>query len=237
MITVRTGAQAEAAAGRGFRVIRYPEDWRKEALEALLDGMAPGEWLRLPDVCEQDTLEMIRSIVEQYRGKLGGVVLGTVGQLGMDWPVPYGAGSGIPVMNRQAAALLLEEGCEFVTASPELTGRELAVLCAGNVPVAVNVYGLTQLMLLHHCPARTYLGLDRGHRDCRMCDTRSADALAGTSLEDRFGHSFPLLRLRLPEGCLVRLVNMLPAENTDRREVRFRCAELRYLPSRCVTAA
>ena len=226
MVTVRTGAQAEAAAARGFRVIRYPEDWRKEALEALLDGMAPGEWLRLPDVCEQNTLEMIHAVVEQYRGKLGGVVLGTVGQLGMDWPVPYGAGSGIPVMNRQAAALLLEEGCEFVTASPELTGKELAVLCAGNAPIAVNVYGRTQLMLLHHCPARTYLGLDRGHRDCRMCDTRSADALAGTSLEDRLGHSFPLLRLRLPEGCLVRLLNMLPAENTDRREVRFRCAEL-----------
>ena len=226
MVTVRTDAQAEAAAARGFRVIRYPEDWRREALEALLDGMAPGEWLRLPDVCEQDTLEMIHAVVEQYRGKLGGVVLGTVGQLGMDWPVPYGAGSGIPVMNRQAAALLLEEGCEFVTASPELTGRELAVLCAGNAPIAVNVYGRTQLMLLHHCPARTYLGLDRGHRDCRMCDTHSADALAGTSLEDRLGHSFPLLRLRLPEGCLVRLLNMLPAENTDRREVRFRCAEL-----------
>jgi putative protease len=144
----------------------------------------------------------------------------------MDWPVSYGAGSGIPVMNRQAAALLLEEGCEFVTASPELTGKELAVLTAGGVPVTVNVYGRTQLMLLHHCPARTYLGLKRGHRDCRMCDTHSADALENTALEDRLGHSFPLLRLRLPEGCLVRLMNMLPAENTDRREVRFRCAEL-----------
>ena len=28
MITVRTGAQAEAAAAHGFRVIRYPEDWQ-----------------------------------------------------------------------------------------------------------------------------------------------------------------------------------------------------------------
>ena len=188
--------------------------------------MEPGQWLRLPDVCEQATLEMIRDAVGRYSGKLGGVVLGTVGQLGMNWPVAYGAGSGIPVMNRQAAALLLEEGCEFVTASPELTGKELAELTAGNVPVTVNVYGRTQLMLLHHCPARTYLGLKKGHRDCRMCDTRSGDALENTALEDRLGHSFPLLRLRLPEGCLVRLMNMLPAENTDRREVRFRCAEL-----------
>ena len=50
-------------------------------------------------------------------------MLGTVGQLGLDWPVAYGAGPAIPVMNRQAAALLLEEGCVFVTASPELTGK------------------------------------------------------------------------------------------------------------------
>ena len=226
MVTVRTAAQAEEAAQRGFRVVWYPEDWRKEALEALLDGMAPGQWLRLPDVCEEATLEMIRGAVEKHREKLGGVVLGTIGQLGMDWPVPFGAGSGIPVMNRQAAALLLEAGCEFVTASVELTGKELEELTAGNVPIAVNVYGRVQLMLLHHCPARTAMGLKKGHRECRMCDEGQAEALAGNVLEDRMGHRFPLMRERLPEGCLVRLMNMLPTDAAERQNVRFRCAEL-----------
>ena len=226
MITVRTAEQAEAAERRGYRVIRYPEDWREEALERLLREMTPGQWLRLPDVCEEDTLEMIRGMTEKYRDRLGGVVLGTIGQLGAEWPVPFGAGSGIPVMNRQAAALLTEEGCAFVTASPELTGKELAELTAGNAPITVQVYGRAQLMLLHHCPARTALGLKSGHRDCRMCDTAEKDALAGTGLEDRMGHRFPLLRQRLPEGCLVRLMNMLPIDAADRREVRFRCMEL-----------
>ncbi|MCR4876915.1 MAG: hypothetical protein K5922_07065, partial [Clostridiales bacterium] len=69
-------------------------------------------------------------------------------------------------------------------------------------------------------------GLKSGHRDCRMCDTAEKDALAGTGLEDRMGHRFPLLRLRLPEGCLVRLMNMLPTDAADRREIRFRCMEL-----------
>ena len=226
MITVRTAEQAEAAEKRGYQVIRYPEDWRREALEALLTEMTPGQWLRLPDVCEEDTLAMIREMTEKYREKLGGVVLGTIGQLGADWPVPFGAGSGIPVMNRQAAALLTEEGCRFVTASPELTGKELAELTAGDAPVAVQVYGRTQVMLLHHCPARTALGLKSGHRGCRMCDRNDPDALAGTWLEDRMGHRFPLLRQRLPEGCLVRLMNMLPTEATERRDIRFRCVEL-----------
>ena len=227
MITVRTAAQAEAAERRGFRVVRYPEDWREEALACLLEEMNPGEWLRLPDVCEEATLEMIRGLTERFREKLGGVVLGTAGQLGVRWPVPYGAGSGIPVMNRQAAALLMEEGCEFVTASPELTGRELAELTAGGAPVAVNVYGRVQVMLLHHCPARTALGLKKGHRECRMCDQNHPDALAAENvLEDRMGHRFPMLRERMPEGCLVRLMNMLPTDAADRRDVKYRCAEL-----------
>ena len=59
-----------------------------------------------------------------------------------------------------------------------------------------------------------------------MCDTRHPDALAGNTLEDRMGHRFPLMRLRLPEGCLVRLMNMLPTDASDRREIAFRCAEL-----------
>jgi putative protease len=67
--------------------------------------------------------------------------------------------------------LLIDQGCEFVTASPELTGRELATLCAGeDTPVTVTVYGRVQLMLLHHCPARTALGLTEGRRGCRLCD-------------------------------------------------------------------
>ena len=67
-------------------------------------------------------------------------------------------------------------------------------------------------MLLHHCPARTALGLAKGHKDCRMCDEGSPDALAGQALEDRKGYRFPLLRQRLPEGCMVQLMNAFPTD-------------------------
>jgi len=220
----RTGEQAEAARNAGSRVVWYPEDYRKEAVKDLLDSMPAGDWLQIPPVCEEETLEMLRGLCEAYREKLGGVVLGSVGQLGTAWPVPYGAGSGIPVMNRQAAALLFEEGCTFVTASEELTGGELKELTAGGAPIMVRAWGRTQLMLLHHCPARTALGLDRGHRDCTMCDRHAEDALEGNVLEDPRGYRYPLLRQRLPEGCLVRLMNALPTEWTD-KGIRMPAAE------------
>ena len=226
MAVVRTAEQADLARENGYRVIRDPEDWRESAVRQLLEEMPEGDWLQIPRVCTEDTLQRIRALTKEYRAKLGGVVLGSIGQLGTDWPVAFGAGSGIPVMNRQAAAFLLEAGCAFVTASPELTGKELEELTAGDPPVAVTVFGRTQLMLLHHCPARTALGCTDGHRDCRMCDTGHPDALAGQKLEDTMGHAFPLLRQRLPEGCRVRLMNMLPTDWTDRKGIRFPAVEL-----------
>ena len=216
-VYVRRAEQADAARESGARIIWHPEDYREDALRALLDEIRPGDWLRLPDVCEEGTLQRLYALAAEYRDRLGGVALGTVGQLGLDWPLPFGASEGIPVMNRQAAALLFDAGCAFVTASPELTGAELRTLLAGDPPILVTLYGRTRLMLLHHCPARTALGLAAGHRDCALCDRKAEESLEGQALEDRRGYRFPLLRERLPEGCLVQLMNTLPTDNLDKR--------------------
>lgn len=216
MIICRTSEQLRAAQGEKARIVWYPEDFRADKLLAVLSDVPQGTWLHLPMACEQATLEALRAFVAAHTDRLGGVVLGSVGQLGLDWPLPYGAGSGVPVMNRRAAQLLLEQGCAFVTASVELTGQETAVLMAGHPPIAVMAYGSAQLMLLHHCPARTSLGLEKGHAACRLCDDGDSRALKDSALIDRMGASFPLLRLRLPEGCLVRLMNSLPTDNLSR---------------------
>ena len=212
MAYARSREQAEVARAAGLRVIRRPEDYRAEAMEALKQELQPGDWLALPDVCEEDTLQALRRWTVENKDLLGGIVLGSVGQLGTEWPVAYGAGPAIPVMNRQAASLLFEEGCAFVTASPELTGQELRTLLAGGAPMVTTVFGRTRLMLLHHCPARTALGLKQGHRDCRMCDEGHPEVLKGQALEDRRGYRFPLLRQRLPEGCLTELMNAFPTD-------------------------
>lgn len=216
MAIVRTREQADAMQGAADLLVWYPEDFRVDALESGLRDMPDGVWLQLPTVCEEKTLDALDAFVQRNAGKLGGIVLGSVGQLGRTWNVPMGAGSGIPVMNRRAAQFLLEQGCRFVTASSELSGAELRTLMQNHPPVVVPAYGREQLMLLHHCPARTYLGLTKGHAACRMCDQHSPDALAGQTLTDRRGTVYPLLRQRLPEGCLVRLMNALPTNNIRR---------------------
>ena len=216
MAIVRTREQADAMQGAADLLVWYPEDFRADALESGLRAMPDGVWLQLPTVCEEKTLDLLCAFVQKNAGKLGGIVLGSVGQLGRTWNVPMGAGSGIPVMNRRAVQFLLEQGCRFVTASSELSGAELRTLMQNHPPVVVPAYGREQLMLLHHCPARTYLGLTKGHAACRMCDQHSPDALAGQTLTDRRGTVYPLLRQRLPEGCLVRLMNALPTNNIRR---------------------
>lgn len=216
MAIVRTREQADAMQGAADLLVWYPEDFRADALESGLRDMPDSVWLQLPTVCEEKTLDLLCAFVQRNAGKLGGIVLGSVGQLGRTWNVPMGAGSGIPVMNRRAAQFLLEQGCRFVTASSELSGAELRTLMQNHPPVVVPAYGREQLMLLHHCPTRTYLGLTKGHAACRMCDQHSPDALAGQTLTDRRGTVYPLLRQRLPEGCLVRLMNALPTNNIRR---------------------
>lgn len=215
-IIVRDLMQYQAVQNLPARIVWYPEDFREDALEKQIAKLPEGVWFHLPMKCEQATLDMLHRFVTAHGDKLGGVVLGSVGQLGMTWPVPFGACEGIPVTNRRAAQVLYDEGCAFVTASGELSAAELATLLAGNPPMLVPAYGRAQLMLLHHCPARTRLNLRKGHADCRMCDEGSSDALQGTCLTDRRGVNFPLLRQRLPEGCLVRLMNSVPTDIVQR---------------------
>ena len=118
-------------------------------------------------------MQAMHSFVAENAQRIAGIILGSVGQLGLQWPVPMAAGTGIPVMNREAADFLLKAGCVFVTASTELTGQELKAL-RDESSILIPTYGRTQLMLLHHCPARTALGLGHGHAQCRMCDTGDA---------------------------------------------------------------
>lgn len=219
-------AEQIAAIPASVRVLLQPENYEAEALRETLAALPRKVWLCLPTVCTEETLDMLAKLAAEQAERLVGLVLGSVGQLGHDWPLPVAAGPGIPVMNRRAMAVLLEAGCQFVTASPELSGRETAALVRGNAPALIWAWGRVRLMLLHHCPARVYLGLQSGHASCRMCDEHAPDALAGQKLIDRRGKAFPLLRQRLPEGCRVELINSLP---TDLRTQAAECAAPLYV--------
>ena len=69
-----------------------------KALEKGLQGMPGPVWLHLPVVCGEQTLDSLQRFIQQHRERISGIVLGSVGQLGRKWDLPYGAGSGIPVI-------------------------------------------------------------------------------------------------------------------------------------------
>ena len=73
---------------------------------------------------------MLRAFAHRHADRLGGVILGSVGQLGAAWELPFGAGTGVPVMNRRAAALLFGAGCRFVTASLTVCIGAMAIVGA-----------------------------------------------------------------------------------------------------------
>lgn len=213
-----------AALPEQVRAIYQPERYDVPGLTAALEGLPRRVWLALPTVCTEEELDTLAAVAAEHQDCLEGLVLGSVGQLGHPWPLPIAAGPGIPVMNRLALEELLSRGCRFAVVSPELTGRETAELLAEDTPALVWAYGRARLMLLHHCPARVFLGLSTGHAACRMCEQGSPDALAGQSLIDRRGASFPLMRHRLPGGCRIELLNALPTD------VRRQAAEAGLTP-------
>lgn len=212
MVIVRFPEAAVQAAEAGAIPCWYPEDFRPDALTQAVPLLPKGCWFRLPTVCEEGTLQALHTFVRSHADAFAGVMLGSVGQLGLHWPIPMAASADVPVMNAEAAAFLIEQGCSFVTASPECTAQEWQSLQDSGLPMLLPAYGRAQMMLLHHCPARTALGLTHGHASCTLCDLQRPESLIGAALTDEMDHRFPLQRIRLPEGCVIRLLNDLPTD-------------------------
>ena len=187
-----------------------PEEYTETALDAAANLLPPGTWLVLPVQAQSQTLTLLKDWAHAHRELLAGVVLGSIGQAGAGFDLPIAAGPGVPVMNGRAAAELARLGCAFITISQELNEKEIRDLPTDAFPFVLPVYGRTRLMTLNHCPARTALGLASGHAACRLCEQNSPDSLCGKRFTDSLRHEFPLLRTRLPEGCLVGVYNTLP---------------------------
>lgn len=151
-------------------------------------------WLCLPAMCQSDTLKDIIALAEKH--KLQGLVLGTMGQLGIQTALPVAASEGLPAWNRQAAQTLVDWGCHFIIVSPELSKTEVEAL--KGFPIVVPSYGRVRLMVLSHCPRRTVKGHKKARKECRLCENTPLSPLV-----DRKGAAYPLLKVRLPEGCRI----------------------------------
>ncbi len=165
--------------------------------------------LVLPAVMSSEELAHIHAMVCRCADRFSGVAANNIGQFGLEWPVPVVGGQGLNVMNGECAAFYTALGAQRLTASCELSFKELRELqaCGGNYEI--EVYGRTQLMLLSHCPRRTEAGDDRQDAACNAC---AANGGCPQIYTDRKGYRFPAKRQKMEHGCVVRLYNSMPTD-------------------------
>ena len=189
------------------RVIVRLSDWRKDALCLLPARWDPRLILQLPAVAPDSDLLMVR----EWAASSGVTIsLGTVGQLGLGFERTLYAGPSVPVMNGQAERMLCSQGVQGVTLSREMSIGDIRSLPAPCCERLLQVYGLQRLMLLSHCPERTYRGLSQGKKSCALC--AGGQGTRSQLLTDQKGSRYPLLPERFSDGCRVNMMSPVPVQ-------------------------
>lgn len=190
-----------------------PTDLRLEALESGLTKLPEGAWLKLPPQLSDEALRRVTDTARVHATRLGGVALGSVGQLGVNFGLPVALGSGVPVTNHMALEELSKATPAFYTLWPEWSYAELLEMPQTHVPCLLGVYGRERLMLLNHCPERVARGLSENRKACALC--QGPDMACGqkdAALIDRKGYRFPLTRTRMEEGCVLSVWGAVPTD-------------------------
>ncbi|GHU76532.1 hypothetical protein AGMMS49992_22370 [Clostridia bacterium] len=220
IVRAREAADASSLLAAGADVFEWmPHDLRSDTLDraalSLSSDKLPSDKVRfvMPEFISDDALEAAADWVRSHAHRFGGVVVSNPGQLVVDWGLPIHADAAIHTFNPDAAKLLFDNGCQSVTLSTELTNAQMHKFPRLGGRFVVNAYGRERLMLLSHCPARLARGYTAGHSACELCDHGAgAD---GTSLTDRTGAAFPLVRLRTEAECRLRILNCVPTDMTS----------------------
>ena len=182
-----------------------PQSYRTdELLQELLASPEAKPALFLPVMTRTEELAALHELVLVHAERFCAVVANNPGQLALDWPLPVWGGQGLNVTNAESAAFFFGKGLSRLTASCELSAKELRELFAQGGNYEIEAYGRTQLMLLSHCPRRTRGGDERQDSACNACASRGGIPEVYT---DRRGYRFPARRLRMAHGCVVRLYN------------------------------
>ncbi len=172
--------------------------WNEEIAEAAVAAGADGVLRRVfsaPTACDRVPAEPLLpriawpAEVEDLDGWMDGGRV-TSGNLGLlhraarrgpvcaDWP--------LNVLNAHAAAEVAELGAEFVWASPELSGRQLAELVATSaIPVGCVIWGRLELMVAEQC---VLIAAGTCGRRCATCARRTG----WWRLRDQKGYEFPV---------------------------------------------
>ncbi len=187
-----------------------PQSYRLNELKRMLDAAADIQpALVLPAVLQTEELEALHAFVVAHAERFCAVVAQNPGQFALKWPVPVWGGQGLNVMNVECARFFVATGAERLTASCELSLKDLRELFAEGGNYEIEAYGRTQLMLLSHCPHRTQAGDTQQDAACNACAARGGVPDVYT---DRKGYRFVARRLQMEHGCVLRLYNSVPTD-------------------------
>lgn len=199
----------KAAGARHF--FWAPTEYDPDSLETLVTLLSPDDALVLPRQISDETLTTVRHLAERRHLS---VVLNNLGHTALSWPSNVYAGSGLYVWNTESLHFMREQGFTSCTLPRELTFSEIEDLPAGILPLTLPVYGRYPLMVLNHCPERTFRGLTAGHDHCTLC--KQGCGTKEQTLTDRRGVAFPLYPVHLPEGCINYLLDAKPLHLSHR---------------------
>lgn len=186
-----------------------PQVYARAAMQKELNASEISPVFVLPAAMRTDELAGIHDFVCANAERLSGVLLQNAGQFEMKWPVPVFGGQGLNIMNAEAARFYTHLGANRLTASCELSLKELRDLMAFGGNYEIEAYGRTLLMLLHHCPRRTGAGDQVQDAACNACMANGGVPAVYT---DRKGYRFPAKRLKMDHGCVVRLYNSVTTD-------------------------
>lgn len=188
------------------RVIYAPTVLTEPAFSAALSLLPRGAYVALPVQMSDAALTRCAKAVAE-----GGLQLcvGSVGQIDLCrkmQPQSLMTGEGVPVWNHLASRFLHDRGAVYQVLPRELTRSEIGdFISQSPAQLILPVYGRSRLMYLNHCPARTAKGLSGNRAACRLCE--KGEGCLNQTLTDRKGEKFPLLPVRMEEGCLVQLLS------------------------------
>ena len=164
--------------------------------------------LVLPAVLHSDELAHLYEWVCKNAARLSGVVANNPGQFELKWPVPVLGRTGIECDECGVCKVLYGTGGTAFNCVVRVEPEGTVICTCKRRNYMMEVYGRTQV-LLNHCPRRTRNGDERQDDRCDAC--AKLDGCPAT-YTDRKGYRFPLRRLKMEHGCVLRLYNSVTTD-------------------------
>lgn len=190
----------------GVRFFYAPKDYASPTLKEEVGQLRTQDALVLPPKANDELLNRLETLINKQNIAC---VLASPDQLGMN-VLRKISGQDIYLWNNQTLKLLDEQNIMEAMLPIECSLAEMEALDRDVLPLTLQVYGRTPLMVLSHCPERVKRGLQQGRVNCSLC--QRGEGTIGHSLIDESNRAYPLYPYRGLEGCVNLLLNDQPLD-------------------------